>query len=81
MNNKEKEILLSILDDLIKHLLETENQSLLARIYGLYSLNTNVFGTLNVMVMQFTVMPEDRANSKITFDLKGSFINRMVKLN
>lgn len=80
LNNKEKKILLSILNDLLIHFHNTENKSLLARIYGLYSLKTNVFGKLNVMVMQYTCNPDHPFNQKMTFDLKGSTVKRLVKL-
>lgn len=79
LTTKEKDILLSILDDMILHLVKTDNKSLLARIYGLYTLRTNVFGELHIMIMQFTCMPEDRGNERLTFDLKGSSVKRLVK--
>jgi len=51
MRGTEKKVLLSMLDDLIAHFEETRNQSLLARIYGLFTIKTNVFKSVNVIVM------------------------------
>jgi hypothetical protein len=64
--------MLGILEDYIKYLKSTKNQSLLARIYGIYTLKTNYFLELNVIVMQNTVGVVNKKNAKMVFDLKGS---------
>ena len=51
MRGTEKQNLLSMLDDLIEHYVSTENQSLIARIYGAFTIKTNVFQKLDVIVM------------------------------
>lgn len=51
MRGTEKKVLLSMLDDLILHFENTDNQSLLARIYGLFTIKTNVFKSVNVIIM------------------------------
>lgn len=51
MSKQERIIFLNMLDDLIKYLTENNNQSLLARIYGIYTFKTNVFKPMDVLVM------------------------------
>lgn len=51
INKKEKDILLKMLDDLINHFEITGNKSLIARIYGIFSIKTNLFANLDVMIM------------------------------
>jgi len=48
----EKETLLKMLDPMIEHIQKSQNQSLLARIYGLYQIKTNIFDSMTVIVMQ-----------------------------
>lgn len=69
-----------MLNDLIDHFLRTGNKSLMARIYGLYTLRSNVFSAVDFIVMQNTVNLRHQENSKIVFDLKGSTTNRLTKL-
>jgi len=72
----EKKVLLGMLDDMIYHFEHTDNQSMLARIYGLYTIKTNIFGSLDLILMQNT--SKTKSKDKLTFDLKGSFVNRNV---
>lgn len=51
MRGTEKKVLINMLDDLIEHFTKTNNDSLLARIYGLYTIKTNVFKSVDVIVM------------------------------
>ena len=51
INQQEKKVCLSITDDMIHHLECTNNQSLLARIYGVFSIKTNVFGPTDIILM------------------------------
>ena len=46
--------LVNMLDDYIEHLQATKNQSLLARIYGVFRVRTPYFSKLDVIVMQNT---------------------------
>ena len=50
----EKRILLNMLDDYIDHIEKTNNKSLLARIYGIFTVKTNYFDPLDIIVMQNT---------------------------
>lgn len=51
LNTEEVKLLALILPDYLKHIEEMENQSMLARIYGIFTIKTNYFVPLNVMVM------------------------------
>ena len=55
MRGNEKNVLLNILDDLIKHFEETENKSLLARIYGMFTIKTDVFHQVDILIMENTI--------------------------
>lgn len=76
MRGTEKKVLLSMLDDLILHFEKTDNRSLLARIYGLFTIKTNVFKSVNVIIMQNTVILTNKAKPRMSFDLKGSSAGR-----
>ena len=73
---QEKNILLNMLDDYIDHIQKTGNRSLLARIYGVFTIKTNIFAPMEVIVMQNTVQTQSPNSEKLTFDLKGSTIHR-----
>ena len=51
LRGDEKIRMVNILDDYIKHIKDTKNQSLLARIYGVFTIKTNYFSPLDVIVM------------------------------
>ena len=65
-----------MLPDMIEHF--KDNRSLLAKIYGCYTIKTNVFEPVDILVMQNTAKVESKENEKMTFDLKGSLKNRKV---
>ena len=67
-----------MLDSLIQHYEETKNQSLLARIYGIYTIRTKLFVPMTVMVMQNTVLLNNKNMKGLSFDLKGSLVNRFT---
>ena len=54
LTREEVKLLDLILTDYLKHIYERENQSLLARIYGIFTIKTNYFVPLTVMLMQNT---------------------------
>lgn len=76
----EMELLSKMMKTYVKHIESTDNKSLLARIYGLYTIVTNRFGSLDIMLMQNTSQLVDKANHTIKFDLKGSSVKRHVSL-
>jgi 1-phosphatidylinositol-4-phosphate 5-kinase len=51
LSETEKDIKLNMLDDFIAHLKQCDNKSLIARIYGIYSIKTSVYDTVYVMLM------------------------------
>ena len=69
-----------MLDDLIKHVQKTGNKSLLARIYGVFTIKSNYFDQLDIMIMQNTSLLENKNNPKMVFDLKGSTVKRKTKV-
>ena len=46
--------MLYMLDDLIKHYQNTKNESLIARIYGIFTIKTRVFAPVDVIIMENT---------------------------
>ena len=65
-----------MLDSYINHVSSSGNRSILARIYGLFSIQTNVFGPLDVIVMQNTAHVLNSKKKQFQFDLKGSTAGR-----
>ena len=81
MSAEEKKKMLKMLDDYIEHIVSTKNKSQLARIYGIFSITTNYFATVHIMIMQNTCYQvKRRTKYKLTFDIKGSTIDRNVKV-
>lgn len=80
VKSSEVKVLTNMLDSMISHIKFQENKSVLARIYGLFRIKTNVFGQVNVILMQNTVFMKDNSNNRVTFDLKGSLLGRQLKL-
>ena len=70
--------MLSMIDEFIDHLVQRGNNSLIARIYGIYTIKTNAFADVDFLVMQNTVRMSHPKNSKMVFDLKGSTTNRLI---
>ena len=46
---------MGLLDKFIEHFEKTKNESLLARIYGIFTIKTDKFMAVDVLVMQNTV--------------------------
>ena len=51
LRGKEKRNLINMLDDMIQHFRDTDNKSFLAKIYALYTIKTNVFRPLDIIIM------------------------------
>lgn len=77
MRGSEKAILLEMLDDLVDHYRETDNLSLLARIYGIFTIKTNKFASVDVLIMANSARTT-KGTQKMAFDLKGSIKHREV---
>ena len=56
LRGQEKKHMLNMLDDYIMHIKGTQNKSLLARIYGIFTIETNYFDPLDIIVMQNTAV-------------------------
>ena len=54
MSSEEKKVMLDMLEAYVEHIKSTNNQSLLARIYGIFSISTNYFAPVHIMIMQNT---------------------------
>ena len=76
MRGSEKQVLLSMLDDMIQHF--SENKSILAKIYGLYTIKTNKFAPVDIIIMENTMSKIKRHNKSMIFDLKGSLKHRIT---
>jgi hypothetical protein len=73
LRDGEKEKFSSIIDWYIDHIVASKNQSLLARIYGIFTFETNYFKKLDVILMENTSRTQRKAQM---YDLKGSLFNR-----
>jgi hypothetical protein len=69
-----------MLDDYVKHI-ESRQDSLLARIYGIYTIKTEVYRDLDLIIMQNGARIRNKAFQMYQFDLKGSTVNRYTPFN
>lgn len=76
MRADEKSTFLNMIDKYIEHIKETNNKSILARIYGIFSIKTKLFSPVDIIIMQNTSKQFDKKGLKYKFDLKGSLFNR-----
>ena len=67
-----------ILGDYVNHIKGMNNQSMLARIYGLFTIRTQYFVPVTVMVMQNSYQSNFSSDCVLKFDLKGSMVGRNV---
>ena len=76
---RERGVLIGMLDKYIDHIKKTRNRSLIARIYGLFTIKTNYFESVDILIMQNTANLFHKKRKLLSFDLKGSVIDRKVK--
>ena len=81
LQGEEKRKLLNMMNLYIKHIKETNNESLIARIYGVFTFMTNQYQPVDVVIMQNTAHLYDESFKKFSFDLKGSTVGRRVAFN
>lgn len=72
--------MMDMIDDFVKHLTENPD-SLLGRIYGMFTLTTNTFAPVDFIIMENVYQPIDKNNKKMEFDFKGNTRNRRLKLD
>ena len=68
-----------VLDGYVDHITKSQNCSLLARIYGIFSICTKSFGSISVILMQNCANLADPTAMKYSFDLKGSYRHRLTQ--
>lgn len=73
--------MLDLLDDYVDHIRKTKNKSLLARIYGIFTVKTDYFDPLDIIVMQNTSVLRNSKSEKLIFDLKGSTVGRKTNFS
>lgn len=78
LQGEERVKILSMIQDYVKYIKSTENRSLIARIYGVFTVKTDQFKSIDVMVMQNTAKLDYKKGKSYIFDLKGSTIDRKV---
>ena len=69
-----------MLDDFINYLELNNNESLIAKIYGVFTIKSNVFKAVDIMIMENTSYEKALKNHSIKFDLKGSLYKRENKI-
>ena len=74
----EVKTILKMLDAYIEHLMINPD-SLLAKIFGVFTLRKNGFVPQHIMLMENTLQLSDRANQQFVYDLKGSTFKRLSK--
>jgi hypothetical protein len=77
MTEPELVLFLSKLDEFAKHYKENKN-SLLAKIFGVFTVNTANMPNVHIMLMENTMTFAQPENLRYIFDLKGSSVDRKV---
>ena len=77
---QERKTLLGMLQNFIEYLELNENKSLIAKIYGVFTIKSNVFKSVDVMIMENTSYKKKAKNQSVKFDLKGSLYKRVTRI-
>lgn len=78
MKDSERKVLLKILPEYVRYLKENP-YSMLAKIYGVFSLKRPLMRNVTVMLMENTIQAESKDQLIATYDLKGSTFGRLSK--
>ena len=78
MSKSEIKVMLNILPNYIEHLRKTPG-SLIAKIFGIFTIEKEGFGEVHVMLMENTLQFHEPEKLECIFDLKGSTFDRSVK--
>jgi hypothetical protein len=79
LTSSELKLLLGMLENYMDHLVRTNRNSLLAKIFGVFTVREGYNNEVHLMLMENTVMLENPDKLKYMFDLKGSLVDRLVK--
>ena len=80
MRGSEKEKMLDMLDDFVDHLKVNNNESLLSRVYGIFTIKTNIFKQMDFLIMQNSAQTFTDNSNTLVFDLKGNTRKRKLKI-
>jgi hypothetical protein len=69
-----------MLDNFIEYLELRNNKSLIAKIYGVFTIKSNVFKSVDVMIMENTSFKKNPKSQSVKFDLKGSLYKRETRI-
>lgn len=64
---------------MIEHLKSQNGKSIISRIYGCFTIETDVFDSVDVIVMENRNIPKSKESDKMSFDIKGSKKGRLVE--
>ena len=78
MTNSELKLYLKLHDKLAEHHSKNEN-SLLIKILGVFTVKSGKMGAVHIMLMENGIRLRDESQLKYIFDLKGSRVDREVK--
>lgn len=78
MTQTELDLYLAKLEAFKDHFISNKN-SLLAKIFGVFTINTEYMTNVHVMLMENTVQLNDPKALMYVFDLKGSSVDRKEK--
>jgi len=53
---------------------------MISKVFGVFSIKTKFYASMNFMIMENVTRMMDPRSMKVTFDLKGSTLNRQTKL-
>ena len=81
MRGSEKEKMLNMLDDFVDHLKVNNNESLLSRVYGIFTIKTNIFKKMDFLIMQNSAQTFSDNSNTLVFDLKGNTRKRKFKIS
>lgn len=71
---------MGMLDHFISYLLENNNNSLIAKIFGVFTIKTDRFKPVDMIIMENTARIVNAKWNLLKFDLKGSTFNRETQL-
>lgn len=81
MRGSEKLKILEMVDEMIDYLKQNGNQSLIARIYGVFTIKTNIFKSIDFLIMQNTAKSISSKSSSLVFDIKGNTRKRKIPVD